>query len=349
MAFFGVTQEEIGSVAPIEGADRIEVATLRGKDFQFVIARGSFAPGDGCLYFPIDSVLPAPLAERLGVAGKLAGRDRNRVKTVKLRGQISQGIVASTSLVPPDMLALSPSELTAQLGVTKYDPPEIVCNDATLVELPDGISVYDIEGADRYTAQAALLHEDDVLITEKVEGSNFSVLARSDGTLMVNQRTKSIVPREGVEHTFWKIAREHRVIEFARSLAEKYAGQSVVVYGEAIGPGIQGNLYRLKGHEVRFFDIRVGAGWLSPRAFLDEIASFYGATDDRVAPVLHHGKLADWLGGRSIKEASNGRSRLADVAREGVVIRPATERHLPEFGRLVLKQRSPDYLAKSDT
>jgi len=348
MAFFGVTIEEIGSVAPIAGADRIEVATLRGKDFQFVIAKGAFAAGDRCLYFPIDSLLPAPVAASLGVAGKLAGRDKNRVKTVKLRGQISQGIVAPTSLVPDDILARGSAALTAHLGVEKYDPPEIVCNDATLVELPDGVSVYDIEGADRYTEQAALLAEGDVLITEKVEGSNFSVLVRPDGELMVNQRTKTIVPREGVDHTFWKIARERRVLEFARALAARHPGLPVAVYGEAVGPGIQGNLYKLKGHEVRFFDIRVGAGWLAPQAFLDAVASFYERPDEVLAPVLHRGPLAAWLAGRSIKEASNGRSVLADVPREGVVIRPAVERQVPEFGRLILKQRSPEYLAKAD-
>jgi RNA ligase (TIGR02306 family) len=349
MAFFGVTVEEIGSVAPIPGADRIEVAQLRGKDFQFVIGKGAFAPGDRCLYFPIDSVLPGPLAEALGVAGKLAGKDKNRVKTVKLRGQISQGIVAPTSLVPGELLSQGEGALTTHLGVTKYDPPEIVCQDATLVELPDGVSVYDIEGADRYTTQAALLFEGDVMVTEKVEGSNFSVLVRPDGTLLVNQRTKTIVPREGAEHTFWKIAREHRVLDFVRALAGKYPGLSVNVYGEALGPGIQGNLYKLKGHEVRFFDIRVGYNWLSSQEFLGAVASFYERPDDVLAPVLHRGPLASWLAGRSIKEASNGRSQLADVLREGVVIRPAVERQIPDFGRLLLKQRSPEYLAKTDS
>jgi RNA ligase (TIGR02306 family) len=349
MAFFGVTVEEIGSVSPITGADRIEVAQLRGKDFQFVIGKGAFAPGDRCLYFPVDSLLPATLAEALGVAGKLAGRDKNRVKTVKLRGQISQGIVAPTSLVPGELLAQGPEALTAHLGVSKYDPPEIVCNDATLVELPDGVSVYDIEGADRYTAQASLLHEGEVMVTEKVEGSNFSVLVRPDGTLMVNQRTKTIVPREGVEHTFWKIARERQVLDFARALGLRYPGHSVLVYGEALGPGIQGNLYKLKGHEVRFFDIRVDGAWLSSQEVLDAIASFYARPDEVTAPVLHRGPLAGWLAGRTIKEASNGRSQLADVLREGVVIRPVTERQIPDFGRLLLKQRSPEYLAKTDS
>lgn len=348
MAFFGVTVEQIDRVSPIEGADRIEVATLRGKDFQFVIARGSFAPGDACLYVPIDSLLPQPLAQLLGVAGKLAGREQNRVKTVKLRGQISQGIVARTDVVPAELLAQGPAAITAHLGVTKHEPPEIVCADATLVELPDGVSVYDIEGADRYTEQAALLHEGDVLVTEKVEGSNFSVVVKPDGAVLVNQRTKSIVPRDGAEHTFWKVAREQRVIDFATALSKKRPGAQVAVYGEALGPGVQGNLYKLRSHTVRLFDIRVGASWLSAEEFLAEVAAFYERPAEVTVPVLHRGPLAAWLGGQTIKQASNGRSRLADVPREGIVIRPAVEREVSGFGRLVLKQRSPEYLSRTD-
>jgi RNA ligase (TIGR02306 family) len=348
MAFFGVTLEQIGSVRPIEGADRIEVASLRGKDFEFVIGKGSFQPGDACLYIPVDSLLPAPLAEALGVAGKLAGRDKNRVKTVRLRGQISQGIVASTSIVPAEVLEAGTEAITAHLGVDKYEPPELVCVDAILARLPEGVSVYDIEGADRYTEIAAMLVDEQVLVTEKLEGSNFSVFVRPDGTFAVNQRTKTLIPKEAVEHTFWKVARESRAIDFARALCERHPGEPVLVYGEVIGPGIQSNIYKLKTHAVRLFDIRVGPRFLAPDPFLEAVASFYEKPDAVVVPVLHRGRLADWLAGRSIKEASNGRSKLADVAREGIVVRPAVERFVPDFGRLLIKQRSPEYLARSD-
>ncbi|MFO0553081.1 MAG: RNA ligase family protein [Polyangiaceae bacterium] len=348
MAFFGVTEEQIDAVRAIDGADRIELATLRGKDFQFVIAKGSFAPGDRCLYLPVDSLLPSSLAERLGVSGKLAGRDKNRVKTVKLRGQISQGIVADLALVPDTVRAQGPDALTAHLGVTKYEPQEILTQGAILVELPDGLSVYDIEGADRCVDIAGSLHDVDVLVTEKVEGSNFSVLCRADGTVTVQQRTKKVVPNDAVEHTFWAVARRSRAIEFAEHLVRRTPGFDVAVYGEVIGPGIQGNLYKLERHALRLFDIKRGGHWLAPDAFLEAVASFYEAPEDILAPVLHKGLLSDWLSGRTIKQASNGRSKLADVPREGVVIRPLVERILPDFGRLILKQRSPEYLAKSE-
>jgi RNA ligase (TIGR02306 family) len=348
MSFFGVTLEQIGRIDPIEGADRIECATLRGKDFRFVIGRGSFAPGDACLYIPVDSLLPPALAEALGVAGKLAGKARNRVKTVKLRGQISQGIVAPRSIVPEEVLAAGPEAITAHLGIVKYEPPEIVSQDAILTDLPDGVSVYDIEGADRYTEVASLLEQEEVLVTEKLEGSNFSVLVRPDGTVCVNQHRKTVLPKEGAEHTFWKVARRARVIGFAQSLAALHPGLPVLVYGEVLGPGIQGNHYRLKEHEVRLFDVRIGGAWVDPRRFLHLVGEFYGEVNEMTVPVLHLGPLAHWLGGHGIKHVADGRSRLADVRREGVVIRPCRERDLPGFGRLILKQRGPEYLAGSD-
>jgi RNA ligase (TIGR02306 family) len=342
-------------VNPIPGADRIEVATLQGMDFQFVIQKAQFKPGDACLYFPVDALLPVPIQETLGLVGKLAGKQRNRIKTVKLRGQISQGIVAGTSLIPPEMLAKGdPAEITAHLGIEKYEPPELIAQDGKLLPLPDGLSVYDIEGADRFVEIAQQFFDRPVFITEKVEGSNFSVLAQpSGGEPLVNQRSKTIVPIEGVEHTFWKIARRQKIIDFAQSLAARL-GKAVAVYGEALGPGIQSNIYGFKEHQALLFDIRVGHQWIAAAEFIAEVTAFYEKEGLPVplVPVLSRDKtLREWLNeqaGKSLKEASNGTSLLAATAREGIVIRPMVEESLPEFGRLIIKQRSPEYLAKNE-
>jgi RNA ligase (TIGR02306 family) len=347
MAGFAVTIESIKSTQPIPDADRIEVASLAGMDFEFVVPKGQFRPGDPVLYFPVDSVLPAPLIERLGLTGRLAGKDKNRVKTLTLRGQISQGLVAALEMAPARVT--EPAALTAALGVTKYEPPESICSDGVLTRLPTGQGKYDIESADRYVAVATLLLDQPVYVTEKVEGSNLWGRCEPDGTVTVGQRENTITPREGVEHTFHLIARRTRLVEFAQALAAARAAP-VVVYAEALGPKIQGNIYNLKTHTARLFDVRVGPEFLAPVAFLDAVRGFFGGSE-LVVPVLQPPDgttLRGWLAGRSIKEASNGTSRLAERLREGIVIKPATEARHPELGRLVLKQRSPQYLAKSD-
>jgi len=358
-----VTVETIDVVNPIPNADRIEMATLKGKDFQFVIAKGSFAPSDRCLYFPVDSIVPSDLIEKMGLTGKLSGKNKDRVKTVKLRGQISQGLVAKLDIIPDTAInmipTMSPEAFTALIGVTKYDPPEIPCNDGILKPLPDGQSMYDIEGADRYTEIAERLMNEPVFITEKLEGTNFSIQVKTGLTdayqsVFVSSRRNTIIEKPDVENSFWKAARRQKLIEFAKTLCET-SGKDVVVYGELIGPGIQKNIYGLKEQEVRIFDIKRGGKWVEPNLMVKLVLAFFDVDGMRerpipIVPYIFSGNLRDFLKGKTIKQASDGPSFLkADQKREGIVIRPQAESEVEGFGRLILKQRSPEYLSESDT
>ena len=346
MSFFGVTVEKIKEVLSIEGADRIEIARLDGMDYQFVIGKGQFKSGESVLYIPVDSVVPDDVLAKLGLEGKLAGSKRNRVKTIKLRGQISQGIVADSMLVPPETREAGTEAITKCLGVEKYIPPEVPCHNAILRGLPDAVPVYDIESADRNLDVVKKLMNQKVMITEKVEGTNFSLLHAADGEIMVNQHHKTIIPKEGVEHTFWKVAHDQDILGFAKALSLDYPKQDVLIYGEMLGPGIQKNIYKLSSYEVLFFDIMVNREWMDSQRFMDAVTGFYGDAKKAV-PVLCIGvELSAWLGGRTIKEASNGVSSLRDGLREGVVIKPMQEQRDSTLGRLFLKQRSPEYLAK---
>jgi RNA ligase (TIGR02306 family) len=173
MAFFGVTIEEIDKVESIPGADRIQKASLKGMSFEFVIGKDSFKSNDKVLYFPVDSLIPLSVQEKLGVAGKLSGSKKERVKTIKLRGTLSQGLVGSLDLIkdmPKQEGIDEPTAITEFLGITKYEVPEIPCKNANLRRLPCGLTIYDIEGADRYKNILDMLMEQEVVITEKMEG-----------------------------------------------------------------------------------------------------------------------------------------------------------------------------------
>lgn len=348
MSFFGVTVEQIKQVGPIPGADRIEVASLAGMDYSFVIMKGQFKPGDKVLYFPVDSLIPIDVSMKMGLEGKLAGKGKDRVKTIKLKGQISQGIVADPSLVPEHVAAQGSQAITDCLGVRKYEAPEVPCHNAILKGLPDGVPVYDIESADRNVEVAAMLMDQAVMVSEKVEGSNFSVFVARNGDVMVNQHNYTIIQKEGMEHTFWKVAREQSVIDFAKSVSSANGGKDVVVYGEMLGPGIQKNIYKFDKHKVLFFDIMVDRQWFDPEKFIFAVQGFFGDLTSAVPVLDVGGPLSRWLGGKTIKEASNGESCLADVLREGIVIKPMKEQMDPTLGRLILKQRSPEYMAKEE-
>ena len=350
MSTFAVTRERIASIQPIPKADRIVMATLEGMDFTFVIMKDQFEPGDDVLYFPVDSLLPEDVAEQLGLKGKLAGPDENRVKTMRLRGCVSQGVVAPADMVPANMV--DPGEITTFLGVTKYDPPLNEVTDAILGRLPTGQSMYDIESADRYTDLAATLMDELVYVTEKLEGQNFWVRSEPDGTVTVGMRTCAIYPKEGESNNLLLLATASRLDVMAQERAALFK-QPVTIYGEALGPGILGNYYGFKDVTVRLFDIKTGFDWVSPWNFLDAVKGFYDKQWKKwVVPILLAPKdkmtLREWLDGKTIKEASDGPSMLVKRRREGIVIKPLTESRDMSIGRMLLKQRSPAYLSKSD-
>ena len=355
MAFFAVTLETIRSVVKHPQADRLDLCTLEGMDFQFVTLKDQFKPGERVLYFPLDSILPQPLLARLGLEGKLAGAERNRIKTVKLRGEISQGIVARPGdFLTSEQQELPAGEITALLGLTKYEPEPMVVQEGLLRHLPQGAPVYDIEGADRFTEALEMLRKCPVFITEKLEGSNFSITLTMEDELFVNMRNHTIIPVEGAEHYFWQAARESGLlakmthirdwVRAAPELADHHR-RNLTLYGEIVGSKVQGNYYNLKGRAVYAFDLRSEAGFLSVPAFLEITRTL----EIQTAPILGVDvDLSDWLGGKSLKEASNGRSVLnPDKLREGIVIKPMAEAHWSR-GRLILKQRSPEYLAGED-
>ncbi|TGO02387.1 hypothetical protein PN36_25880 [Candidatus Thiomargarita nelsonii] len=350
MAFFGVTKEVIASTFAIENADAIEGATLERSTFEFVIKKGQFNKGDSVLYFPIDSLIPEWVLEKLGLVGRLSGKDKNRVKTVRLRGQISQGLVAELDLLEGMPNGATDSDkITEFLGVEKYEPPVIPCQTANLVGLPIGLSSYDIEGADRYMEVVQVLMSKRVEITEKLEGQNFSVTYSAlDDKIYVNQRNFSIQPISGYVHDFWKVADEKGIIKFVESLKVSYPGQNITVYGEFIGPRIQSNIYKLKDFELRLFDIKVNEKWFTPNIRQSIIEKHFGNLDIQVPILATNVILVQWLDGKSLVKASHGISQLCETNREGIVIKPMIEARHEKIGRLLIKQRDPIYLSKTN-
>jgi len=352
MSTFKVERTKIASIWKHPNADRLELAKVEGIDLQFVVGKDSYQVGSEVIYFPLDSVLPQELIEYMGMVGKFSGKKHDRISTVKLRKEISQGFVCTTQYIDEYLEKLgikSPkTDLTETLGVTKYDPPEVPCMNGNLVKLPHGVSVYDIEGVERYPLIAELLMDVPCVISEKMEGMNFSLTVDHEDVIWVNQRNYSIVEVDSGEHMFWKVARREGLIDLARDIKDKYHVNQVTLRGELIGHGIQKNHYNLKDHKVLIFDI------LMDGRYLDAGQTFSRLDTDILVPVLNwnsqerkYSTLREFLDGRNAVEASTGRSVLVDKLREGIVIKPEVEMYLQGFGRVIIKKRSPDYLAKT--
>lgn len=117
--------EVIKNLRPIEGADRIEVAEVLG--WECVVKKGEFNVGDKIIYVEVDSIMPEkPEFEFL--------RDRKfRVKTIKLRKQVSQGLVLPISILQQEESYFSVGhDVTELIGITKYLSPSELSEQAEI-------------------------------------------------------------------------------------------------------------------------------------------------------------------------------------------------------------------------
>jgi RNA ligase (TIGR02306 family) len=363
---FKVEVKKISKIYPHSNADKLELAQVEGMTFQFAIPKNIYRVGDEVVYFPVDSILPEAFIEHQGIRNHLSGKDKNRVKTATLRGEISQGYVNSISSIKDYLkLEIISEDLTELIGVVKYEQPEIRISSGNLISRPEYVYVYDIEGCDRFPEILEKLIQVPVFITEKMEGMNFWASIDEEKKIMVGQRNFAIENLEGKpEHSFWQVARRAGVLEALDKLSSLYHQSKITIRGELVGPSIQGNYYRLKQLRLFIFDIEV-----NKRAFsFNELQNILQETNlsQLFVPVLAKNvMLNDWLNGRTIQQASNGLSILnlkgvkedwlefeinkndKPRLREGVVIKPMQEQYISDFGRLFLKQRDPIYLDKT--
>lgn len=368
MADFAADIRRIATVKNHPNADRLDLCTVEGLAFQFVTGRDQYKVGDTVVYIPIDSVVPDGLQELLGVAGKLG--KKNRIRTIKLRGEFSQGMVmpceegqeyAYKRLFEKDgtmaQFLFSPGDdVTEALGITKYEPEEV--NDPSGVLTENPFPIFDVQGCERYPEAYAQMLKTEVDITEKLEGTNFAC-AVSNSEQVVCQRRHAIQYREG--NMYWEAAVDGQLLSCASWLHGEMGIEPedfVIIRGELIGPGIQKNIYKLKHKEVRVFDIAlysVNGMWQTflPAPMFKTLVRKFNSFNDHVlkpAPLLASGiTLEDWLAGQTVQEASNGKSTLTNTAREGIIIRPSgnEQQDVGDLkGRFMLKQRSPEYLAK---
>ena len=309
----------IAAVTPIAGADAIEAVSVDG--WTVVAKKDEYRPGDLAVYLEVDSFLPVRDAYeflRKSSYRRLAdGTEGFRLRTVRLRGQVSQGLLLPLEPGGGEWrLAGVPvaegADVTAALGVALYDPPL----PASLSGVARGPFPAFLRKTDEERVQnlPALFGADrpagPLYVTEKLDGSSFTAYFY-EGAFGVCSRTLDLL--DTPNNTLWRAARD---LDLAARLAT--LGSPHAVQGELIGEGVQGNPYGITGHAVRFFnlfDIQARRNVPFP-AFADTLAGLGLAT----VPVLDAAFVLPATLGEMVALA-DGRSALRDVAREGVVVR----------------------------
>ena len=170
---------QIAEIKPHTNADALELAIVDG--WQCVVKKGEVRPGDFVVYFEVDSVLPInPLFEFLRKScyvkkDWLPAGEGFRLKTIKLRGEISQGLVLPLETVFPTATGLPVlgQDVTEILGVVKWDPPM----PAQLQGLARGVFPSFIQKTDQERIQNVWEE-----VKEKYDDVTFEVTIKLDGS-----------------------------------------------------------------------------------------------------------------------------------------------------------------------
>ncbi|MCW7943037.1 2'-5' RNA ligase [Streptomyces hygroscopicus] len=340
---------EVLTVHEHPNADALELAQV--GLYRAVVAKGQYRTGDTAVYIPEQSVLPTGLIEELGLTGRLAGGNRDRVKAVRLRGELSQGIVCRPrALADVDLAqaAADGADFAEALGITKWVPPIPPTMNGEVESAPELLPWVDIENIQRYPD--VFEPGESVVLTEKLHGSAclLTYVAAEDRVLVSSKGfgAKSLALTEDPRNLYWRAVRGHRVPEAAARLAERLGARRVGIFGEVFGAGVQDLTYGADGRRETLgyavFDISAEIDgtvrWLNATELL--------AGELPLVPRLYEGPYDI---GRVLEFASGGEtvSGRALHLREGVVIRPVTERYSPVTGgRAIAKAVSPAYLTR---
>ncbi len=328
------TIQKIKDLQPIAGADRIERATVLG--WHVVVKKGDFQVGDYCVYCEIDSLLPEkPEFEFL--------RPRKfRIKTVRLRKQISQGIAFPTSILDDyeDVEIKEGADVTDLIGVKKYEPPIPITmggnvkgafpgfipktDEIRIQSMPDVLTRSENRGKRCY-------------VTEKIDGTSATYYLK-DGEFGVCSRNLEL--RESEKNIHWIAARQYDLAARLRGL-----NQNIAIQVEIIGPKIQKNKYALAKPQLMVFNVFD----INRYEFLsyEDFVSFTETLKLETVPILRDDYVLGQDDVDSLVRMSEGKSVVnPKILREGIVIRSVVETRDPEIGRLSFKVINPLFLLK---
>lgn len=335
----------IDAISAIPEADAIEVATIGGWDV--VVKKGEYKPGDVAVYFEVDSWIPTTLAGFLTKPGQepreYEGIKGERLKTVKLRGQLSQGLLLPLSVLPsiPDSTAdwEDEDDVTELLGILKWEPPvNAQTGGAPRGNFPSLVPKTDEDRIQNMSRQFPKWIEDKLTfeVSEKLEGTSCTMYLHHDSFEQFAVCSRNLSLTENPDNTLWALAREFRVEEQLRE-RELFG---LAIQGEVIGPGIQKNIYKLNRpefHVYKIYDTKAGA-------YMDtnERRELCEALGLKHVPVLSKSMDLEHLTIKDVLALAEGKSQLlATQEREGLVFK------CNEIPELSFKAISNKYLLKN--
>lgn len=254
----------IDAINPIEGADQIEVAQIGG--WKVVVKKGEFQANSMACYLEIDSWIPhtiAPFLTKPGQFPKVYNEvSGQRLRTIKLRGQISQGLLLPLEVAVKAFYESGEDEgqelceyffegadVTNLLDVQKWEPPQEFRAANAKGSFPHFIPKTDQERIQNLSRSLEKWNaeEHQWQVTEKVDGSSMTVFYK-DGEVGVCSRNLEL--KDDGTSTFWETAKSEGLVEKLIAV-----GKNIALQGELIGGQIQGNAYKVDKFQFHLYDI----------------------------------------------------------------------------------------------
>lgn len=337
------TFRTVRELRPIEGAEFIETAVIDG--WQCVVKKGEFKTGDTGIYFEIDSFLPAA-DPRYAFLEKdfreFEGSQGARLRTIRLRGSLSQGLLLPQSSFPETLNCAADEDLTDLLEIKKWEPTL----PAQLAGLVKGL----FPGFIPKTDQERIQNLPDIIFQEAE--STYEVSVKIDGSSMtVYQKgsdfgvcSRNYELKEDENNTLWKVANR-----YGTKFVLTQIGRDLALQGELYGEGIQDNPEKIRGHEWRIFDIfSIDEGrYLNPQERNETLDAMAKIAESNSLPVLQSVPILDHIKPNrfdnvdAILAFADGKTMDGTGVREGLVYKR-------EDGKISFKTISNEYLLQQE-
>ena len=330
------TIRKIDALRPIVGADAIECAIVGG--WTVVVKKGEYVAGDLAVYCEIDSFIPTAIAPFLtkpeNYPKVFEGVEGERLRTMKLRGQLSQGLLLPLDYNPSNSDEFAyfgtngtvefqfneGTDVSEALGITKYEAPIPAALAGEVKGMfPSVIPKTDQERIQNLKFELSEWLAEDLHweVTEKLEGSSMTVYC-IDGDVGVCSRNLDLKRFE--ENSLWRAA-----IKYDLEEKLKIGGRNLAIQGELVGNGIQGNIYQMRDQDFLVYDIYdIDAGRYFTPAERKAFVQVFGLNH---CPVLaYSARLTDTLGITDMTQLlkfAEGKSVMGLIGceREGLVFK----------------------------
>lgn len=249
----------IDEIRPIDGADLIECIIVDG--WNVVSKKGEYKVNDLVIYCEIDSWIPTTIAPFLskGRPSKFMDIEGERLKTIKFRGQISQGLVLPITILGNKVQVQEDDDVTERLGIVKWELQQrdfnytrpLHVNSKSCTIFPSNVPKTDQERIQNLKKRYTQFINDNLQfeITEKLDGSSCTMFLTKDGNFKVCSRNLDL--DYDPSNNYWDIAIRYNV----ENTMKNNNLYGFAIQGEMVGNKINGNIYNLSGTDFYVFDI----------------------------------------------------------------------------------------------